>query len=395
MKSWIAVMSICWICSFFTGCSDSNTPQAATGNITTIRVASGLALPTFVIGAPNDTSRLFILEQSSGLIHLLKNGQLASTPFLDLSSQVSSDGGERGLLGLAFHPNFTANGWFYVNYIDKSGNTVVARYHATPGLDTADPNSQHLILHVTQPYPNHNGGMLAFGADGYLYIGLGDGGSEGDPGNRSQNGQELLGKMLRIDVTGGDPYAIPPNNPFVNNAAMRPEIWALGLRNPWRYSFDRATGDLYIADVGWNDWEEIDVQLAGQGGQNYGWRIFEGNHATGLSGLSQVVPNLTAPVYQYNHSGGNCAVTGGYVYRGSALPELQGLYFFADYCSARIWTLRWSGGAISDLQERTAQLAPGGGLSIGQISSFGQDSAGELYLCDQQHGEVYKIVLLK
>jgi glucose/arabinose dehydrogenase len=391
MKAEMKPLSLLLAALLLVGCSKDDTPQAAQGNVTTVLVASGLELPTFVTAAPGDTSRIFILEQYTGKIKILKGGQLPAAPFIDLGARVSESGSERGLLGMAFHPNYASNRFFYINFTDKNGNTVVARYQAT-SADAADPSSEHLILGVDQPYANHNGGMLAFGPDGYLYVGLGDGGASFDPENRAQNGQELLGKMLRLDVNGGDPYSIPPDNPFVNNPAMRPEIWALGLRNPWRYCFDPENGSLYIADVGQNAWEEINVQPAGVGGQNYGWRMFEGTHSTGRDGASTVVTTLTAPIHEYSHAGGNCSLTGGYVYRGSALPELRGLYFFADYCTARIWSLRFDGGTVSDLLDRTEQLAPGGGLSIGSISSFGLDASGELYICDHQGGEVFKVV---
>lgn len=366
--------------------------KAGAQQLTTVRVASGLSQPLFVTAPIGDYERIFILEQVAARIKILKDGVILPQPFLNLDPRVGNGGGEQGLLGMAFHPDYAQNGYFFVDYTDNAGNTVVARYQVTSNPDSADYDSEYIILSLDQPYVNHNGGMLAFGPDGYLYIGTGDGGSAFDPGNRAQNGQSLFGKMLRIDVDGGSPYAVPSDNPFVGVTGMLGEIWAIGLRNPWRYGFDRLTGDLYIADVGQNQWEEIDFQPAGQGGQNYGWRVFEGNHSTGLSGYSTVVQDTTFPIYEYSHSGGNCSVTGGYVYRGGAIPFLQGTYFFADFCSNQIWSFRYDGNNLTEFQNRTSELAPGGGLSITSISSFGEDASGELYITDLNGGEVFKIV---
>jgi len=367
-------------------------PPAKALQLATTRVASGLSLPLYVTSPPGDFERLFIVEQVSAKIKILKNGVVLSTPFLNLDPRVGNGGGEQGLLGMAFHLNYAQNGYFYVNYTNNSGNTVIARYSVTSNPDSADYNSEYILLQIAQPYSNHNGGNLQFGPDGYLWIGTGDGGSAYDPGNRAQNGMELLGKMLRLNVNSGSPYGIPPDNPFVSTPGMLPEIWALGLRNPWRYAFDRLTGDLYIADVGQYQWEEIDFQPAGQGGQNYGWRVWEGNHLTGYTGLSTIVPTVTPPIYEYPHSSGACSVTGGYVYRGGAIPQLQGTYFFADYCNDQIWSFKYVSGSVTEYQNRTAELAPGSGLSIGSISSFGEDAAGEMYICDLSGGEVFKIV---
>jgi len=367
-------------------------PSANALQLATTRAASGLSQPVYVTAPSGDNQRLFIVEQVSAKIKILENGVVLPTPFLNLDPRVGNGGGEQGLLGMAFHPNYAQNGYFYVNYTNNSGNTVIARYSVTSNPDSADYNSEFIILQLAQPYSNHNGGNLQFGPDGYLWIGTGDGGSAYDPGNRAQNGMELLGKMLRLDVNSGSPYGIPPSNPFVSTPGMRPEIWAIGMRNPWRYAFDRLTGDLYIADVGQNQWEEIDFQPAGQGGQNYGWRVWEGNHLTGYTGLSTIVPSVTPPIYEYAHTGGACSVTGGYVYRGSAIPQLQGTYFFADFCNNQIWSFKYVGGSVTQYTNRTAELAPGGGLSIGSISSFGEDAAGEMYICDLYGGEVFKIV---
>jgi glucose/arabinose dehydrogenase len=360
--------------------------------LTTVRVASGLSAPVFVTSPPGDFDRLFIVEQT-GRIRILTGGEVLPNPFLDISDNVSY-GGERGLLGLAFHPDYTDNGFFYVNYTDNDGNTVIARFSVSDDPNLADPSSDATILTIDQPYGNHNGGMIAFGPqDGYLYIGMGDGGSGGDPENRAQDDGQLLGKLLRIDVDGGFPYAIPPDNPFAGPGDPLDEIWAKGLRNPWRFSFDRETYDLYIGDVGQNLWEEIDFQpAASQGGENYGWRLMEGNHC--YNPPSDCDPGgLTYPIYEYSHGGSpfRCSITGGYVYRGSAIPDLAGTYFFADYCSNQIWSFRYVDGDITEFTDRTDELDPGSGMSIDDISSFGQDANGELYIIDLG-GEVFKIV---
>jgi glucose/arabinose dehydrogenase len=316
---------------------------------------------------------LFIVEQP-GRIRILKNGQLLDAPFLDIRDRVGSNGSERGLLGLAFHPKFAENGYFYVNYTDRDGNTHIARFTAKG--DSADPASEKRLLFVQQPFPNHNGGALAFGPDGYLYIGLGDGGSQGDPYGNAQSLNSMLGKILRIDVDHGDPYAIPADNPFVNSGGAYKEIWAYGLRNPWRFSFDRLTKDLWIGDVGQDLWEEIDFVSAGTpGGLNFGWNKMEGRHP--YKGSNQ--PEFTAPVAEYPH-GAECSVTGGYVYRGAALPEWQGVYFYGDYCSGKIWGLPRPALGQSQLLFQTGF----------RISTFGVDEAGELYVADY-NGTIYRL----
>jgi glucose/arabinose dehydrogenase len=350
------------------------------------RAWAGLSKPLGLVHAGDDSGRVFVLEQG-GLIKVVENGQLLSRPFLDLTGQVSPIGpgySERGLLGLAFHPRFRANGLFFVNYTDRRGDTQVVRYRASPAdRNVADPASAMTILTQPQPYANHNGGHLAFGPDGYLYIGLGDGGSANDPQGNGQNLATWLGKLLRIDVDGGEPYAIPPDNPFRARAGARPEVWAYGLRNPWRYSFDRATGDLYIADVGQNAWEEIDVQPAGSpGGENYGWNLMEGAHCR--AGVACDRSGLSLPVAEYGRSAG-CSVTGGYVYRGSAQPGLVGAYVYGDYCSGRVWGLaRGTAGSW-----RSAELLQAPHV---QLSSFGEDEAGEVYLTSLGEGVVYRLV---
>jgi len=357
------------------------------------RIATGLTRPLFLASPPGDTSRLFILEQYTAQIKIIKKGAVLTTPFLDIGNLVIDSGSERGLLGLAFHPDYSNNGYFYVNYTNNASDTVIARFSVSDNPDLADPDSIFIILTIPQPYANHNGGMLAFGPlDGYLYIGMGDGGSAGDPENRAQNDGTLLGKMLRIDVDAASPYGIPPDNPYVGAGDPLDEIWAKGLRNPWRFSFDRSSGDLYIADVGQNNYEEIDFQIAADaGGNNYGWRLMEGTHC--YNPPTDCDPGtFTYPIYEYTHGGSpfRCSITGGYVYRGNAIPELQGTYCFADFCSGQIWSFRYDGSTLTEFSERTAELNPGAGLSINQIASFGEDGSGELYIVDLD-GEVYKI----
>jgi glucose/arabinose dehydrogenase len=357
-----------------------------------VTVASGLNLPVYVTSLPQSAGDLYVLEQHAGLIRIVRNGVVLPRPFLDIHNRVITTGTERGLLGLAFLPDYATNGYFYIDYDDTLGNTVISRFQVTSDPDSADPGSELALLHITQPYPNHKGGMLAFGPnDGYLYIGMGDGGSGGDPENRAQNDNELLGKILRIDVNNGQPYGIPPTNPFVGMPGKRPEIWAKGLRNPWRFSFDRANGNLIIADVGQDLWEEIDFEAASSlGGQNFGWRLMEGMHCYNPSVNCDTV-GLTMPIYEYGHNIG-CAITGGYLYRGGVMPNLDGTYFFADFCANRIWSFRYDGANISDFAERTSELAPGPGQSINSISSFGEDSFGELYVVDLNDGEIFRVI---
>lgn len=333
-------------------------------------VTQGLVQPVFIRHAGDHSHRLFILEQP-GRIRILRNGALNASPFLDISGRVDF-GGEMGLLGLAFHPRFAETGRFFINYTRKpDGATVVAEFQVSQNPDRALHN-ETILLTISQPYTNHNGGMLAFGPDGYLYIATGDGGAGGDPENRGQNPNTLLGKMLRIDVDQGDPYGIPPDNPFAKQQSGR-EIFALGFRNPWRFSFDRQTGRLWAADVGQNQWEEIDVVEAGN---NYGWRIMEGNHCF-LPPRGCRTTGLTLPVAEYRNQSPSCAVTGGYVYRGTRVGFLRGTYVFGDYCSGR----------IMGLIDGQPLVLLASGL---RISSFGEDAAGELYVVDHG-GSIYKI----
>ena len=346
-------------------------------------VVSGLSSPLYLTSPPGDTSRLFVVEQT-GAIRIIKDGNLLSAPFLDVSGKITA-GGEQGLLGLAFDPDFASNGSFVVHYTDQAGDTRVVRYQVSSNPDLADPASGQIILGADQPYDNHNGGQILFGPDGFLYLGLGDGGSANDPEGRGQNLGDLLGSILRIDLHGATPYVVPADNPFVGQAGAQPEIWSYGLRNPWRFSFDRATGDLYIADVGQNQYEEVDIAPSAAGGGrgvNYGWNIMEGAHC--LNGSSCNTSGLTLPNFEYNHGQG-CSITGGYVYRGSAIPSLQGLYFFGDFCQGWVRSFRYQAGAVSELTDWPT-LRPGG-----SITSFGEDAAGELYVMTQE-GSLFKVV---
>lgn len=373
-------------------------PDAPQATIQLQRVASGLVRPVDITAPKGDRGRLFIVEKTGYLrIVTIVSGvyTLLPTPFLNIDPLVGSSGSEQGLLGLAFHPNYASNGFFYVNYTDNAGDTVVARYRVSLGdPNLADPASAQIVLTVDQPYTNHNGGQLQFGPDGYLYIGLGDGGSGGDPGDRSQNPGELLGKMLRIDVNSGSPYAIPPSNPFVGPGNPLDEIWALGLRNPWRFSFDRLTGDLWIGDVGQDAWEEVNLELAGDpGGRNWGWRCMEGTHVYNTSGnCPGDLSVLDDPIYEYSHSDG-ISITGGYVYRGSPNSLYFGHYFFADYAvGSQARTLHYNGSAWVRVDHT---LAAPSGQSLNVLTSFGEDAIGNLYATDyaSSTGEVYLLRL--
>lgn len=348
-----------------------------------VPVASGFTRPTYLTHAGDGSGRHFVVEQA-GRILILKDGTTSSTPFLDIVSIVGSSANEQGLLSVAFHPDYRNNGFFFVNYTDKQGDTIIARYQvSTDNPEVADPNSAKVLLTIDQPYANHNGGQVEFGPDGYLYIGMGDGGAANDPENRAQSLNTLLGKILRIDVDGSEPYAIPETNPFVDQSEASPEIWSYGWRNPWRFSFDRTTGDLYVADVGQNQYEEVHVELTGAGGGgNYGWRLMEGQHCFTPAECDPAAQGLILPVAEYDHGLG-CSVTGGYVYRGTQFPSLEGVYFYGDYCTGIIWGLRHEGNE----QWSQAELL----RSEETISSFGQDEAGELYLVDHR-GDILQLV---
>lgn len=351
-------------------------------------VAAGLTDPVAITNAGDSSGRLFVTQQS-GQVRIINDNTLLPTPFLDIGASGAdriATGGEKGLLSIAFHPSYATNGFFFVNYIRKADNaTVIARYSVSGGdANIADPDSETILLTIAQPYPNHKGGQLQFGKDGFLYIGMGDGGGAGDPENRAQNPQSLLGKMLRIDVDHGSPYAIPADNPFSTDTNVLPEIWAIGYRNPWRFSFDRLTGDMWVADVGQDNWEEIDHEAAGDGGRNYGWRRMEGSHCfSPLKNCNKA--KITAPVIEYNHNAGRCSVTGGYLYRGTNLPSLYGLYVYADFCTGEVWAARkntgnnkWNPVLLSD----TPYL----------ITSFGEDEAGEVYVAELGgSGKIYRL----
>jgi glucose/arabinose dehydrogenase len=341
---------------------------------------SGVEAPLFLTHAGDGSGYVFIVGQT-GRIHIAgSNGELAQEPFLDISDRITA-GGEQGLLGLAFDPRYAANGRFYVNYTDGNGDTVVAEY-LRANEERADPASERVLLRIEQPYANHNGGMVAFGPDGYLYIGMGDGGSGGDPHNNGQRLNTLLGKILRIDVESGEEYGIPPDNPFADGGG-RPEIWAYGLRNPWRFSFDRETGDLFIGDVGQNDLEEVDLLQSGHpAGANLGWRIMEASQCFESDECNS--DGLVIPVAEYPTSEG-CAVTGGYVYRGTRFPSLRGGYLFADFCGGQIWGLSAADARFGSTRARLLLQTQLG------ISSFGEDEAGELYVTDLTGGAVYRV----
>lgn len=361
------------------GCGRTSTaPAPLPDTLRLVPVVKGLASPVYLT-APAGDSRLFIVEQR-GRIRVVKNGALLPTPHLDITAKVRF-GGEQGLLGMAFHPSFPQNGFFYVNYTDLAGDTRIERYQATPSSDVANPASAFLILGFDQPFANHNGGMLLFGPDGMLWIGTGDGGSGGDPLNHAQTRSSFLGRMLRIDVNGGSPYAIPPNNPFVGQANARGEIWGLGLRNPWRYAFDHAAGLLYVADVGQNLWEEIHVVEANRPAVNYGWKIMEGKHCFQATSCDHT--GLDVPIVEYGRGDG-CSITGGFVYRGNAVPGVRGHYFFSDYCVGFLRSFK-----LGSTREGIVPIEWQVG-DVGNVTSFGEDGAGELYVLSA-NGRAYRL----
>jgi glucose/arabinose dehydrogenase len=366
-------------------------PAPARAEIALQTVITGLASPVRVV-APEGDERLFVVQRG-GLIRVFDQDGTDRGIFLDLTAKTVVSN-ERGLLGLAFAPDYATSGTFYVSYTDASPTfetqSEIWRYRVSANPDVADPASGELVLDLFQPASNHNGGHVEFGPDGMLYIGFGDGGGAGDGSNNAQNPALLLGKMVRLDVSGPGPGVAPADNPFVGQAPLD-EIWAIGLRNPWCFSFDRLTGDLYIADVGQALREEIHIQpAASTGGENYGWRLMEGslcyNPPTDCNDGS-----LTLPVHEYAHAAGNCSISGGYVYRGEKIPAEQGAYFFADFCSNRIWTLRWTeAGGLASVTDRTAELTTG--ISLSGVSSFGQDGIGELYVIENLGGRIHRIV---
>jgi len=339
---------------------------------------AGLYLPVDIKNAGDGSGRLFIIERP-GRIRIVKDGLLFQDSFLDISDRVGSKGSEQGLLGLAFHPQYPANGFFYVNYTDHNGDTVISRFSVSPDTNRADPASELKMLTINQPYANHNGGAVAFGQDGYLYLGLGDGGSGGDPLGNGQSLNTFLGKILRLDVDHDIPYSIPPDNPFAGSGELYREIWASGLRNPWRFSFDPATGDMFIGDVGQDSWEEIDVVQSGTpGGLNFGWNVYEGNHPYARGGSSS---GFVLPVAEYSHSEG-CSVTGGGVSRGAGLPAWNGIYLYGDFCTGFVWGLLNQGGSWQS--QRLFETGLG-------ISTFGVDEAGGIYVADYRSGTIYRL----
>ncbi|MBC7607727.1 MAG: PQQ-dependent sugar dehydrogenase [Burkholderiales bacterium] len=340
--------------------------------------ASGFVDPLEIVHPPAD-ARLFVVQQGGAVRILNPNQTVNATNFLTLTTNTISTGGERGLLGLAFHPNYVTNGFFYVNYTNTAGNTVIARYTVSTNPNVANPNSGTILLTIPQPFANHNGGTLRFGPDGYLYIGMGDGGSGGDPGNRAQNISENLGKMLRIDVDSASPYGIPPTNPYLG-VAGNDEIWAIGLRNPWKFSFNRLTNDLWIADVGQNNIEEINKVNPTTPALNFGWRCYEGNSIY-IGGCAVSTTTYTFPIAQYTHSSGACSITGGYVYTGTLYPNFADKYFFADYCSNKI-----------GMTDTTGVITWSTAFAGSNFTTFGEDINGALYVAGGSSGIVSKVV---
>jgi glucose/arabinose dehydrogenase len=363
----VAMLAISACHSDATGPGDGSLPPGLTLKLDPF-ITSGLSAPVFLTQPLND-GRIFVVEQA-GRIRVIRNGVLQTTPFLDISSRVLG-GGERGLLSVAFHPQYATNHFFYVYFTTQTnGDIRIERFTTTSNPEVADPTTSKLI--ITAPhstYANHNGGLLAFGPDGMLYAGLGDGGSAGDPLGNGQNFNSLLGSLLRLDVDQGDPYAIPANNPYVGQANRRGEIWAKGLRNPWRYAFDAATSLLYIADVGQGLHEEVDVVAANRGGVNYGWNVMEGASCYNASTCNQT--GFELPILDYGHNPA-CSITGGYVYRGSAIPGIHGHYFYSDYCAGFLKSFRYENGVAVDQKDW--------GLTSSSVTSFGADFGGELYM---------------
>ena len=366
-------------------------------------ISGNFEKPLYVTNYPNDNEILLVLEQE-GIIRIIKENNITKTPFLDISDRVHQPlypADEMGMLGIAFDPNFNENHFFYINYVNKESYSIISRFKINGKL--GNPQSEEILIKLKQPYPNHNGGSIEFGPDGYLYIGFGDGGSSGDPENRAQNLSNLFGKILRIDVNTEKGYKVPIDNPFYNLDTAKKEIWSYGLRNPWRITFDKKTGDMYIGDVGQWDWEEINYQSSdNKGGLNFGWNILEGNHCYKEHKLCES-KDLTFPIFEYPHDANylktligwtqkdvnGCSVTGGYVYRGKNKPKLYGRYFFGDYCTGKVWSLKNNNGNI-DIKEHTNELLETMNKKQFYLSSFGEDQEGELYLIDYS-GDLYSI----
>lgn len=354
------------------GPGDGGTPSAA---LVLTEVSSGLDQPVHLT-APPDDPRLFLVEKT-GAIRILEAGVLQPTPFLDLGGAIAT-GGEQGLLSLAFHPDYENSGEFFVNYTNLDGDTRVVRYRVSDDPNLADAASGSVLMSIEQPFTNHNGGHLVFGPDGMLYIGVGDGGSGGDPLGHGQNPATRLGSILRIDVDGGEPYSVPPNNPFAGDPSAHPEIWLWGVRNPWRIAFDRSTGHLFVADVGQSDREEVTVVEPDAGGANLGWNVTEGIRC--FADPDCTPEDFTLPQVEYGHDDG-CSITGGLVYRGS-VEEIRDHYFYSDYCGGWLRSFRFAGGAAL---ERTEWDVP----RVGNVTSFGEDAGGELYVLTES--AVYRI----
>ena len=376
MKNTSIFLAICFI---FTSSFMAKGQELAASLVT---FSSGYNLPLDIQNCKD--SRLFIVQKDGKIMIADSTGKKRRIPFLDISDRITTTGEEQGLLGLAFDPNYATNGYFYVDYVNLNANTQISRFK----VSAANPNkanisSEKFLLSVVQPYANHNGGCMRFGPDGYLYISMGDGGSAGNPGNTAQDLTSLLGKILRIDVHSASPYGIPPTNPYANSVTARKEIWAVGMRNPWRFSFDAQTGDLWIGDVGQDAWEEIDLQNANDaGGKNYGWRCYEGNHAYNTSGC-QPQANYTSPIVEYPHTNGDCSVTGGFVYRGTRYPQLAGKYVYCDYCSGTFRTVSKINGIWV-----SQNLFKGNTYSY---SSFGEDKNKELFVANFSNGNIYRV----
>mgnify|MGYP001337534425 CR=1 FL=1 len=369
-----------------------------------LKINDGFIKPIYVTSLKLKYDYHFVVEQD-GIIHILKNHKKNPNPFLDISDRVHQTfypADERGLLGLAFHPKFSINGYFYVNYIDQEGYTIISRFQSNEMI--VNMRSEKILLKILQPYSNHNGGHLDFGPDGYLYISVGDGGSSGDPENRAQNLDNYFGKILRIDVDQGDPYSIPTNNPFVGKKNVKEEIWSYGLRNVWRFSFDKLNGDKYLGDVGQNNFEEIDFESSSsKGGLNFGWKVMEGFHCFEFSECDK--KNLTLPIYEYPNNANyiktlagfkqknrdGCSVTGGYVYRGNSIPELYGKYIFGDYCTGKVWSFNHDGLKINNFVNHTNTIMNSIDKKSFYLSSFGSSQDGELFLIDYS-GILYQLI---
>jgi glucose/arabinose dehydrogenase len=395
MKPWLPLILVTTACNNFLTVPPPPPPPPGTPTLSTI--STSFSNPLYLTAAPADTHRVFVVEQTGRIKIIVNDTVILPTPFLDLHTKISS-GGERGLLSMAFHPQYASNGQFYVYFTDPSGDLRIVRYTvAASNPDSADEASADTVLKIPHPfYNNHNGGQLQFGPDGKFYIGTGDGGGGGDSAGNAQNKHALLGKLLRIDVSGASGYTIPSDNPFATDTSAASEVWSYGLRNPWRFSFDKSTGDLYIADVGQDSWEEVDVSAAGGAGGagggsqagrgvNFGWNVREGKHCyKPVTGCATA--GLADPIFEYPHAINACSITGGYVYRGAGLPVMLGFYFYADYCNGIVGSLQYSGGNVTQLLDWTTLLSPGGG-----ISSFGLNAVGEMYILTIGGG-VYKIV---